>query len=125
MVIPFAKLLRFNDPDQRRNVIMVYDFIKAFTVLRFMQREQSHTEGDPENVITLEAEPQDAIDAIKAYNAMGPQVQALKLSKDELDLWQFIYDIQGGESHFLILWRDTQPLRQERRAPQSLDSAFT
>lgn len=100
VIIPFAKNLHFNDPDQRRNVIMVYDFIKAFTVLRFMQRQQSHTDGDPENVITLKSEIEDAQAAIKTYKSMGPQIQALKLSKDELALWDFIYTEQGGEVSF-------------------------
>lgn len=100
VAIPFAKEITFNDPDQRRNVIMVFDFIKAFAVLRFMQREQSHTDDDTENVITLKAEPLDAVEAIKAYNAMGPQVQALKLSKDELGLWGFIVKEGGGEITF-------------------------
>jgi len=97
VINPYAKRIRFTDPGHRRDVIMLFDFIKAFAVLRFMQRNQR---GNLDNVIILEADAQDVEDAIKAFTAMGPQIQALKLSKDEMSLWQFITIDQGGEVSF-------------------------
>jgi len=84
VVIPFAKKIKFQATDNRRNPEMLLDLIKSNAVIRFQQRERIDIEGIP----CIMATRDDFDDAVKLYGLLNGTTggQATKLTKKESDL---------------------------------------
>ena len=84
VVIPFAKKIKFQAADNRRNPEMLLDLIKSNAVIRFHQRERIDIEG----MSCIMATRDDFDDAVKLYGLLNGTTggQATKLTKKESDL---------------------------------------
>jgi len=84
VVIPFAKKIKFQASDNRRNPEMLLDLIKSNAVIRFQQRERIEANGVPCIVATRG----DFDDAVTLYGLLNGTTggQATKLTKKESDL---------------------------------------
>jgi hypothetical protein len=89
VVIPFARRIRFSHADNRRNPEMLLDLIKAYALLRCMQREQARADdGSPCIIGTRE----DFDEAVRLYDQLNGTAggQETKLTKVEAAILEVI-----------------------------------
>lgn len=87
--IPYLRGLRWYDTENRRNLPIFLDIIKAFAVLRHKQR--------PVIDGYLIAMPQDFIDAQQLYTSRA-ETQKLKLSDTERRICEYLRDVREADT---------------------------
>lgn len=92
--IPFADKIHWNQPKNRRNLLMTLDTVNAFAAIRQLQRDR-----DPSGAIL--ASPQDFALAKDLWTGIARE-QVGKLSKDDLRLLNCI--MEHGEKSYLGIY---------------------
>lgn len=87
VTVPFTDRIVWNDARNRRNLPIFLDFVKAFAVIRHLQREV--TNGD-----TISATKEDYDAAAELYHKRA-ETQTSKLTKVELSILRVIHDRDG------------------------------
>lgn len=96
--IPFSKQrILFNDPDNRRDMKLYLDFIKAAAVIHYRKRASQPFE---DNVIEIEATLEDAILARDIFRVTA-QGRKYRLTKEERGLWEFIWELQKKRDEWI------------------------
>jgi hypothetical protein len=98
VVIPFSKRIDFQTKSNRRNPEMFFSMIKAYAMLRFMQREQHQVGGGSYIFATLD-DFHNAAQLFGLLNSDGGG-QETKLTRREADLMAVIY--KRGDIEFTI-----------------------
>lgn len=89
--VPFAHRVRFTDLSKKRNMGSFFDYVMASAILNFRRRQQGHTPGDEEGVITLTATVEDFEVAREIFRA-NEDTRAYDLNKEERALLDWIIE---------------------------------
>lgn len=97
--MPFAKgRILFNDPDNRRDSRLYLDFVRAVAVLNYRKRSCEKSDDSEDLVITATIE--DAIQARDLFRVTA-EGRKYRLTKEERDLWVFIYHYQKSRAEYV------------------------